>query len=123
MAFDDLWNDRIGPLTSTLPTFGSDGKLLGNVSSSQGATPNIRLDQDLPNVGGVASLNGIPQAASAAGIQGAGIPPSATTGSVSATTGGSASDWFTRAVVVILGFIFVAVGLTQFKQSVISLVK
>lgn len=118
MAFDDLWNDRIGPLTSTLPTFGSDG-MMGNLTSIQGVKPSANLlnEQDLPNIGGSAALSSIPAAAKAAGITGGGTPPSATTGNVNATTGSVASSWFARAVVVILGFIFVAVGLSQFNTG------
>lgn len=119
MAFDDLWADRVGPLISTLPTFGSDG-LQGNLTSSQGVKPTANLlnETDLPNIGGSAALTSIPQAAAAAGITGGGIPPAATTGSPSATTGASAANsWFVRGVIVILGFIFVAVGLSQFDRG------
>lgn len=71
----------------------------------------------LPSVGGTASRGGasIAQAAQSAGITGGSMPPAATTGNPAAATGASvANNWFARAAIVILGFVFVAVGLSQF---------
>jgi len=47
-------------------------------------------------------------------------PPSASAGTSSAASGflGLPSDWFYRAIVIILGFIFVALGLRMFGVSV-----
>lgn len=104
--------------TSGLPTFDSQGNLLGNLTSSQGQVPSENSltspafglqGVTLPGIGGPAA--GTAPAAASAGVSGAGTPPAATTGSVA---GSPANNWFVRGVVVILGFIFVAVGLSQF---------
>lgn len=55
----------------------------------------------------------IASAAASAGITGGSTPPASTTGSSDAS-GSSANNWFVRAVIVVLGFIFVGVGLAQF---------
>lgn len=72
----------------------------------------------LPSIGGSAgsaASGTIQQAATAAGITGGAVPPAATTGSTTASTGASvANSWFIRGTIVILGFVFVAVGLSQF---------
>jgi hypothetical protein len=60
----------------------------------------------------------ISAAAKSAGITGGTIAPSATTGSTSVATGASvANNWFVRGTVVVLGFVFVAVGLSQFNAG------
>src|SRR3989304_3959645 len=61
----------------------------------------------LPNIGGSAGQGAanIKAAADKAGITGGSIAPGATTGNPNATTGASvAANYFTRAVIVILGF-------------------
>ena len=71
----------------------------------------------LPPVGGSASsaAPSIASAASSAGITGGSIPPAATTGNPAVATGATvANSWFARGAIVILGFVFVAVGLSQF---------
>lgn len=71
----------------------------------------------LPPVGGAAKsgASAIKQAATAAGITGGTIAPGATTGNPSVATGaGVLNSWFARGVIVVLGFVFVAVGLSQF---------
>lgn len=90
-----------------LPVFGADGRLQGNLTGNYGQAPSSNtLDSiTLPPIGG-------PATAAAAGVTGAATPPASTTGNVNPTA--AASNWFVRGVVVILGFIFVAVGLSQF---------
>lgn len=80
---------------------------------------DLRLpsSSSLPSVGGSAATGAgsIQAAAQSAGISGGTITPAATTGSPSATTGASvANSWFARGAIVILGFVFVAAGLSQF---------
>lgn len=89
------------------PVFGNDGTLQGNLTSSQGQPPTGNALSGIP----LPPLPSVGGAAAATGITGGAIPPSSTTGS---TTGSTANNWFVRAVIVILGFVFVAVGLSQF---------
>lgn len=106
------------------PVFDASGRMLGNQTSSQGIVPNITgstifggANADLPAIGGSAATGApsIAAAATSAGITGGSIPPAATTGNPAATTGaGVANSWFARGAIVILGFVFVAVGLSQF---------
>jgi hypothetical protein len=74
----------------------------------------------LPDLGGSATKGAdtIANAAKSAGITGGTITPSATTGNPSVATGASvANNWFVRGTVVVLGFVFVAVGLSQFNAG------
>jgi hypothetical protein len=122
--FDDAFNSfpSFNPVgTSGLPVFSADGTLQGNLTSAQGQAPTANNAMDtplpLPSIGGSAGTAAgasIPQAAAAAGITGGATPPAATTGTPSASGTSSLNNWFTRAVIVILGFVFVAVGLSQF---------
>lgn len=123
-------------MSDAFPTFDSSGNLLGNLTSNQGDVPanisgvtitplggsggsgfSLPSTSSLPSIGGSAATGApsIQTAAASAGITGGSIPPSATTGAPGTTTGGTAANnWFARAGVVILGFIFVAEGLHQF---------
>lgn len=115
------------------PVFAPNGTMLGNMTGNQGQVPKAAQFGDIttgnnfsladqaagvPAVGGAASTSApsIASAASSAGITGGSIPPAATTGATNATTGaaGVANSWFARGAIVILGFVFVAVGLSQF---------
>lgn len=121
--FDDAFSSfaPTGGVTANdpgpLPVFGPGG-LQGNLTSSQGQVPSENAltspgfnlsPSSLPAVGGAPT--GIPQAAASGGITGGATPPAATTGT---TSGATVNNWFVRAIIVILGFIFVAVGLSQF---------
>lgn len=81
-------------------------------SSFNAGLPNT---PSVPAVGGTlaSGANGIASAAASAGITGGATPPAATTGTP-ANTAGVANSWFARGAIVILGFVFVAVGLSQF---------
>lgn len=112
----DEFNSDFSPSLGNLPVFNEQGVLQGNLTSGQGQAPtsNALSDVSLPAIGGsAASAAGatLPQAAAAVGITGGATPPASTTGT---TAEASLSSWFTRAVIVILGFVFVAVGLSQF---------
>lgn len=55
---------------------------------------------------------------------GMGSPLSNAAGSVNDAVGGAMGDlghWFVRGVVIILGFIFVGVGLAMFKQNIVPI--
>jgi hypothetical protein len=96
------------------PVFDETGHMLGNQTSSQGVVPSSSNIEGITingNNAGTAAGASIPQASAAAGITGGSVPPAATTGTASPNV---ANSWFTRAVIVILGFVFVAVGLSQF---------
>lgn len=102
--------------SGNFPVFDATGSMMGNLTSAQGQAPvTLPNSSTLPNVGGAgsAAFQGVAGAASAAGITGGSIPPAATTGTTS-NTSGALNNWFVRAVIVILGFVFVAVGLSQF---------
>lgn len=121
------------------PVFNESGQLLGNLTSDFGQTPapaspftaaNFDPASFAPStvpapIGGAAGVPNLSQAAAASGISGGGTPPSTTTGSVDAAVGSSvAQNWFARAVIVILGFVFVAVGLAQFgRGGIVQLVR
>lgn len=114
-----------GPLNGDngFPVFNSSGQLLGNLTGNQGQTPAPSFSlpsftgETLPSpIGGGAGSPGVASAANASGVSGA--PPTATTGNANAATGqGTANNWFARATIVILGFVFVAVGLSQFGRG------
>src|SRR5882724_11984101 len=95
-------------MSDEFPVFGANGKLLGNLTSSFGVTPSIP------------SLNSLPSLPSLTGIQTASnVSPGQTTGTPQAPASADTketvvSQYFVRTVIIILGFIFVAVGLTMF---------
>jgi hypothetical protein len=109
------------PTTDEFPVFSPSGQMLGNLTSSQGqvpsenslTSPSFGLNAPtVPAIGGGSSAGAasIGQAATSAGIS----TPAAPTGTTGSTSASPANNWFVRAVIVILGFIFVAVGLSQF---------
>lgn len=129
-AFSQLPAVSFGDIgTGNQPQF-VQGGIFGGLSSAPisfnptfGSTPATTQTAELPgtattpSVGGAgsAAFQGIPGAASAAGITGGSVPPASTTGSTAGAGGASTlNNWFVRAVIVILGFVFVAVGLSQF---------
>lgn len=90
------------------PVFdGLTGKMLGNQTSIQGVTNAI------PSIASLPPLPPIPGVQTASNVS-----PGQTTGQPTApatsTPTDAISQYFVRAVVIILGFIFVAVGLTLF---------
>lgn len=105
------------PDSGGFPVFDSSGRMLGNMTGNfgqvPGSLPALPDVPSLPAVGGAAG-SPLPAIAASAGITGGATPPVSTTGT--AATGPS-SNWFARGVVVILGFVFVAVGLSQFGRG------
>lgn len=103
--------DPVGSNSTTFNVGTGSGDVLQGGKSGLGlpSTPTV------PAVGGTLAQGsqGIANAANAAGITGGGTPPASTTGTT-ANTAGVANSWFARGAIVILGFVFVAVGLSQF---------
>jgi hypothetical protein len=124
MSFQNDLSDVVGAISSgtfdpqginsTTFKFGTgSGDIVPNFVPAQNSasSPSFGLSgSSLPAIGGPQA--GTSSAAASSGISGAGTPPASTTGSTSGAT--IANSWFVRAVIVILGFIFVAVGLSQF---------
>lgn len=97
----------LNPLPTLPSNFAPSATSAGNVVASNGG-----LGQVSPNVGPtVPNTQGIPSNATP------------TTPATSAPSGGissgSVADYFFRAVIVILGFIFVAIGLNMFKPGIV----
>lgn len=114
--FDALTGYSTGPATfdDRFPT-----RLSGDDAMSSWRNGlDIPNEPQLASVGGVAQKGGsiIAKAAKDAGITGGTIAPDATTGKPGATTNapGAATNWVARGSIVVLGFVFVAVGLSQF---------
>lgn len=130
------------------PVFGADGKLLGNLTGNYGQQPSTNFDDvfsafnplpALPSTfapsstsqgTAIASSGGTSTGGNVAGSGGnagaALTTPQATaaptagaaTTSSGVVTGGIA-DYFLRGVIIILGFIFVAIGLNMFRPGTV----
>lgn len=95
------------PVPSLGSTFAPSQTSAGNVVTSQGASGS-----SAPNVGPTgAPINTIGTPSNAQ----AGAQPTPASG----ISSGSIADYFIRAVIVILGFIFVAIGLNMFKPGIV----
>lgn len=93
------------------PTFGSTP-----------AAPSFGLDDGAKAISSAStSLNNVSPASNFPAATSVAAPSLGTSGA-SKTSGSVVADFFSRAVVIILGFIFVAVGLLMFKpaQQIIS---
>jgi hypothetical protein len=131
------------------PVFGPDGKLMGNLTSSQGvpnkgnalydfdstfsafpaAVPAIAAPFAPSETSPGAKITSSGSGAGAAGEVTAANPSTATVPSNAAASAspspaggivsGSLIDYFLRAVIIILGFIFVAVGLNMFRPGTV----
>lgn len=130
------------PFLETPPVFGSDGTLQGNLTSNFGQTPAPNFDSNLPELSALPSLPSAfaPSATSAGNVvtsfgganAASAVAPTSPASAVpsnaqasaqpapaSGVTSGSIADYFYRAVIVILGFIFVAIGLNMFKPGIV----
>lgn len=128
------------------PTFAPDGTMLGNLTSNFGQTPVAETNSVASDWGTIPNyLSSIPSSfapsQTTAGNVVASSGGTSTGGSVAATgapanavgtpsnaqanpatsgvTSGSIGDYFLRFVIVVLGFIFVAVGLNMFKPGLV----
>lgn len=112
------------------PVFDGSGNLLGNQTSNQGQIPAIP-GNSLTTGGVTTNLNG---STLGNGISGSTISTPAatatpntagTTSAAAATTpaagpaNGSLADYFARAIIIVLGFIFIAVGLNMLRPGTV----
>lgn len=115
--------------------------MLGNLTSSQGVAPlGNALDWSIPalpaiNFGsfapssttrgavvtsqGGASTGGGVSPAGATALAPGNASPTTPAPTASGVTSGSLADYFLRFVIVVLGFIFVAIGLNMFKPGIV----
>lgn len=114
--------------------FAQDGTMLGNQTSNLGQIPSLNpvpgiTSSFAPSATSqgtaVVSLGGPTgnAAVSATGAPTSIVPSNAAAGSQPATssgvTSGSLADYFFRGVIIILGFIFVAIGLNMFRPGLV----
>lgn len=96
--------------------------MLGNLTSSFGQLPAIGSGPTFSLPGSTLSSAGLTTPAASAGVAPASAVPAASASGTPATvaSGPAATVWssyLVRGVVIILGFIFIAVGLTMFAHG------
>jgi hypothetical protein len=125
-------------MSDPFPVFSPSGQMLGNMTSDWGQVPNsLPTLPELPAIsssfapsqttpGNVVTSQGSTGGGSAGILPAAPInllPSNAQSGAQPQPTGGitsgSLADYFYRAVIVILGFIFVAIGLNMFRPGIV----
>lgn len=106
-------------MSDPFPVFGPNGKLLGNLTGNYGQDPVAALPDISKTLDSAKET--ISKTATTAGIKGAtGAAPSTDIDATAGGSGGIASQLgpvLVRAIVVLLGFVFVGVGLTMFKPA------
>lgn len=107
--------------------FSSNGQLLGNLTSNFGQIPNTLPalpSLTFPSTGSVVSQGGANSSSGAtptgapltvAALNAQNVNPTTQSGVVS----GSIADYFLRGIIIVLGFIFVAIGLNMFKPGIV----
>jgi hypothetical protein len=119
----DVFNAPLGTHPSYLGSFDANGNYTGQgYGSNLSATENT-LASELDGLGFSSGSSASTSTTAPASQASLGTPsntqPSAAAISnpPTSTVGGSIADYFTRAVIIILGFIFVAVGLGMFRSN------
>jgi len=112
------------------PVFDSSGNMLGNQTSNIGQIPAIP-GNSLTTGGVTTNLNGstlgtgisgstisTPAASATPNTAGTTTAPAAITPAAGPSSG-SLADYFARAIIIVLGFIFIAVGLNMLRPGTI----
>lgn len=137
-SFNDLWNsEAVEPtLNGSFDQQGANNSYSFLIPSSQPAKTAASWDNlQLPSLDGIlpSSFSGSSTGSASGGSTGAVVDPAhpisaslpsnaaagAQPGATDGIASGSLADYFFRGVIIILGFIFVAVGLNMFKPGLV----
>lgn len=105
------------------PTFSPTGTMLGNLTSSQGQIPAPEISGSTLGQGISGTTVTTPGAAAtpatSATNPAANASATAAANPTSGPVAGSIADYFARAIIIILGFIFIAVGLNMLRPGTV----